>query len=298
MSLHWPSEVLMAEASIEPWQQPPSNCVLDFHGDPVKAQLVVFSDGNHHMALLDALNAFHGRYPEIEDIFYATTPPHPILNILRKGAIRMGNWSISIQPHVFLSPSAVMDQLASEGRINSHQLLANNQGSVLLVPKGNQKRITSIADLMRPDVRLFISNPDTETVSYTGYRQTLEGAARRQGIDVREFCDAVFGDTIVQGQCIHHREAPEALAAGHVDAAMVYYHLALRYTRIFPDRFDFIPLGGTREDPRPYPENCISDTHIGLVGDGGKWGQRLVSFMLGSTTAAIYGAHGLKHING
>ncbi len=28
---------------------------VDFHGDPTKANIVVFSDGNHHMALLHSL---------------------------------------------------------------------------------------------------------------------------------------------------------------------------------------------------------------------------------------------------
>ena len=52
MVLDWTSETVLAEDKIEQWYQPLSNRVLDFHGDPIKANLVVFSDGNHHMALL------------------------------------------------------------------------------------------------------------------------------------------------------------------------------------------------------------------------------------------------------
>jgi len=55
MVLDWPSETVLAEDKIEQWHQPVSNRVLDFHGDPIKANLVVFSDGNHHMALLQSL---------------------------------------------------------------------------------------------------------------------------------------------------------------------------------------------------------------------------------------------------
>jgi hypothetical protein len=210
MVLDWPSETVLAEDKIEQWHQPVSNRVLDFHGDPIKANLVVFSDGNHHMALLHSLKAFHHEMPQ-------------------------------------------------------------------------------------KDIRLFISNPETEKTSYTGYRQTLLGMAKRQGLDGDAFCQAVFGKTAVFGQRIHHREAPEAVVAGQADVAIVYYHLALRYTRIFPDKFDTIPLGGTKTAPEPPPENLISKIHMGLINDGGPWGEQFFTFMKSETVARIYAKHGLQH---
>jgi len=41
---------------------------LDLHGDPLHAKLVVFSDGNHHMALHDALQAFALAHPGVGEI--------------------------------------------------------------------------------------------------------------------------------------------------------------------------------------------------------------------------------------
>ena len=295
MGLDWPSETVLADEKIEQWQQPMSNRVLDFHGDPTKARLVVFSDGNHHMALLQSLKAFRLEKPQVEDIFYATTPPYPILKLLRAGAIRLGNLTLSVRPHVFISPPDLMDRLKTEGYLKQHQFLAQNRGSVLLISRDNPKRIESIQDLMRNDVRLFISNPATEKTSYTGYRQTLEEMAKRQGLDGKAFCRAVFGKTAEFGQRIHHREAPEAVVAGQAEVAIVYYHLALRYTRIFPEQFDFIPLGGTKTDPDPSPENLIGKIHMGLVNDGGLWGAQFIKFMKGETVARIYARHGLQH---
>lgn len=295
MPLEWPTETVLAAEQVEPWFQAQSNYVLDFHGDPVQARLVVFSDGNHHMALLDALKAFHLVHPEVRDVFYATTPPYPIVKILRAGAIRVGNLTLSLRPHVFISPPRVLDRLQAEGFLQSHQLLARNQGSVLLIGHRNSKQIRSLADLMRKDVRLFISNPQTEKVSYDGYRRTLEALAGRQGLDASAFNTAVFGETAVWGQGIHHREAPEALAEGRADAAVVYYHLALRYTRIFPGLFDFIPLGGTRDHPEPYAENRIATIHLGLIDGGGSWGRCFADFMQSRTVADLYAGHGLCH---
>jgi len=295
MRLNWPTETVTMRAPADQWCHRESNYVLDFHGDPINAQLVVFSDGNHHMALVDALRAFYRENRDVRDIFYATTPPYPILKILREGAIRIGNLCLSVRPHVFISPPGVLSRLQEDGFLQNQRVLARNQGSVLLIARDNSSKIESVADLMRPDVRLFMSNPETEKVSYQGYRRTLEGVAERRGLDADSFCGAVFGDTVVWGQCIHHREAPEALAGGIADAAIVYYHLALRYTRIFPNLFDFIPLGGTKERPAPYPENVTADIHMGLIGGGGQWGRKFVTFMQGRQAADIYAAHGLVH---
>ena len=148
---------------------------------------------------------------------------------------------------------------------------------------------------MRNDVRLFISNPETEKTSYTGYRQTSEGMAKRQGLNGEAFCRAVFEKTAVFGQRIHHREAPEAVAGGQADVAIVYYHLALRYTRIFPDQFDTIPLGGTKTAPEPPSENLIGKIHMGLINDGWPWGEQFIVFMKGENVARIYAQHGLQH---
>jgi hypothetical protein len=295
LTLEWPSETVLGEDEIEPWFQPASNRVLDFHGDPLKAKLVVFSDGNHHMALLESLKAFYQEHPGVEDIFYASTPPYPIVRLLQTGAIRLGNLTLSVRPHVFLSPPQVLERLKTAGYVKQHQFLVKNRGSVLLIPRDNPKKIVAIQDLMRGDVRLFISNPDTERTSYSGYRQTLEEMAKGQGIEIDAFCRGTFGETAVFGRRIHHREAPEAVAEGRADTAIVYYHLALRYTRIFPDQFDIVPLGGTKTNPEPPPENLSAEIHIGLVRDGGPWGKRLIAFMQGESVARVYARHGLLH---
>lgn len=87
----------------------------------------------------------------------------------------------------------------------------------------------------------------------------------------------------------------EAVAGGQADVAVVYYHLALRYTRIFPDQFDTIPLGCTKTSPEPPPENLISKIHMGLINDGGAWGKQFFTFMKSETVARIYAKHGLQH---
>ena len=57
--------------------------------------------------------------------------------------------------------------------------------------------------------------------------------------------------------------------------------------------FEIIPLGGTAQDPQPVPENIISLTHVGMIGDGGLWGPKLVEFLLSDVVSDVYKHHGL-----
>lgn len=291
--LTWPEETLSSGRNIPRWRHTGSNLCLDLHGDPLNARLVIFSDGNHHMALMETLELFQKTNPEVEQIFYVTTPPKPVLNLLIHGSLQIGNFILSSKPHVFISPPAVLDNLVREGYMQRHIPFMRNQGSVLLIKKGNPKNISGVADLIREDIRLFLSNPETETVSYQGYVNTLSGMAARENVDLSFPTDKPPDTKVCYGEQIHHREAPQAIIDGRADVAVVYYHLALRYTRIFPALFDMIPLGGAIDHPQPFPENVISLSHAGLIGDGGQWGSCFLDFLSSESVSIIYSHHGL-----
>jgi hypothetical protein len=105
--------------------------------------------------------------------------------------------------------------------------------------------------------------------------------------------DKIKQGRILFGKRIHHREAPQALADDRADVAIVYYHLALRYIRIFPALFEMVPLGGTAFDPRAVSGNIISLTHAGIIGDGGRWGTKFLRFLTSDKVSAVYAYHGL-----
>jgi len=295
--LTWPDETINHGIKFPKWGRHDSNFCLDFHGDPLTANLVVFSDGNHHMALRETMQRFSENFSDVEDIFYVTTPPGPIVKLLRHGKLQMGNLVFSIIPHIFISPPHVLNNLVDDGFMITHVLFMKNQGSVLLIKKENQKNIKGIADLARDDVRLFLSNPVAEAVSYNGYLETLQKLIKKEKIDPTFLFDQTARSRIIYGETIHHREAPESVHSGIADVAIVYYHLALRYTRIFPSFFEIIPLGGTVNNPQPFSENVISHTHAGIIGDGGKWGSMFLNFLLSDTVKEIYKYHGLISID-
>ena len=227
--LPWPVEAARAPGKgASSFSHAGSNICLDFHGDPAQARLVVFSDGNHHMALEQCVAAFLDANPDVRDIFYATTPPGPLIAALETGALHIGNLALSAVPDVFIGPGEILDKLSAAGRLESHQPFAESRGNVLLVRKGNPKGIEAVTDLMRGDVTVAISNPDTETASFTVYAETLEALASDAGLDgpALKARLSTKSERVTFSTAIHHREVPQMLADGAADVAMVYYHLA------------------------------------------------------------------------
>jgi hypothetical protein len=245
------------------------------------------------MALKDCLDLFLRQNNDLSGIFYATTPPGPIVNMLRNGGLQMGNLIIGVVPHVFISPPEILDNLVSDGYMPKHMPFVRNQGNVLLVKKGNPKQIFNVSDLRREDIRLFMSNPDTEKASFAAYYNTLKAMAQEQPASQGFPDDKIAQGRVLFGKRIHHREAPQAVADGRADVAIVFYHLALRYIRIFPSLFDIVPLGGAVLDPQPVSGNIISLTHAGIIGDGGVWGAAFIQFLSTSAVSEIYTYHGL-----
>lgn len=299
--LPWPMETAANPASngsdeVPRWMQPASNISLDFHGDPLKAKLVVFSDGNHHMALLEVIRRFQQLHPNVQDVFYATTPPGVLLDIIKHGAITLGNLSLSRQPHVFISPEFILQKLFASGAVNHYPAFMRSCGNVMLVRHGNPKGIENLSSLLRDDVTLFLSNPKTETASYQVYRNTLLSMARLMGIDtdiMQGYLDCATS-SILYGERIHHREAPQYVYDGRADVAVVYYHLALRYSRIFPEQFSIVPLTGEGATPADEAGNEQTTYYLSTMKAPGEFGQAFVAFCLTDEVAEIYRSHGLQ----
>lgn len=293
--LNWPAEAAQyPNDTVRAFAARGSNLVLDFHGDPATAGLAVFSDGNHHMALEASVRAFLNDNPEVGDVFYTTTPPAPLVDALKGEGLVIGNLRISRKPDVFIGPDNILQGLVDAGLMTQHVPFAESRGNVILVRKGNPKGIASVSDLLSDDITVTCSNPETEKASYSVYAEAAKGLAGENG-DALVAKLSTAGSNTVHSQIIHHREVPELIGAGHADAAIIYYHLALRYTRIFPDIFELIDIGGVLSE-KCSSLNPTTQYHIGLVADGGKWGKNFVSFMQSNTVQHLYEEHGLQHL--
>ena len=297
----WPTELASEiNQSYFKWSQPNSNIVLDFHGDPSKAKLCVLSDGNHHMALQEVVQKFLTVNPDVEEIFYSTTPPRILSQIVHTGGMQLGNLSLGIKPHIVISPKNSLAQLQAESYIKQSRPFMNNRGCVLLVNNDNPKNISGVADLLRDDIKLFISNPDTESVSFNNYRDTLVSVCNSQGLNGELLKERLTNghESVVHGEQIHHREALHSFLHGEVDVAILYYHLALRYTRILPDNFAIVQLRDLADENAAVKDVSENTIYAGMVGDGGEWGRPFFDFLFSQEVTDIYTHHGLLRSEG
>ena len=295
-TLSWPPETAIpATTKDHYWHDESTNRVLDFHGDPMNAGLNILSDGNHHMALEASLQAFLKSNPELNDIFYATLPPQVLNGILKNRHIHLGNLKINIKPDIYIGPGPILQQWHEQEVMSKPRVFARSQGQAWLVRKGNPTGFTGLEDLFTHNIRLFISNPVSEKASHQVYRNTMLDSATLSGLNTEKISQSLANESqhVMHGTHVHHREAPQAVASGHADVSMVYYHLALRYTRIFPDIFDMIPLSGSGSENTSSQE--ITEYSVSCVNDNNQWTEPFIEFLCGPVAGDCYRYHGLGH---
>lgn len=293
--LAWPIDTALKDPSL---METSANFVNDLHGKMTDCELSFTTAGNYHMALrelfqTDFLSKFTADAP-LKNYFYTTSPPIAVRQI-KNGVVQFHNFEATCQPSVVAAPQGVMNNLKAAGLLEGDAPLAiiKNRGSVILVKKGNPKKIKSIWDLGRENVSIVTPNALTEAGSFANYTNTIYNIALNdlanapEGMNADKLFNAIFNapaddscdnhkgekcddkdDHKVKwyaGSTIHHREVPWSIAYGKADASVIFYHLALYMVRTFPDKFEIVPLGGTAEDPQPMVGNLQEITFITRV---------------------------------
>ena len=295
LKLDWPEERAIENMPLYQWSDYNANVMLDFHGNPIAAPLSIFSDGNHHMALRESLSTFAKQHLENEELFYLTLPPHVLTQIIQQQTIQLGNINLTLKPDVVIGPLGFVETQAKRLGFCPATPFAKSLGNSFLMRKDLNVTIQSFRQLMDSDLRLFISNPNREKASFDVYWESLQRFAHAEGIS-QDDVDAWFqldNPRLVFGEHVHHREAPEALALNNADISLLYHHLALRYTRIFPQHFVLSHVAQSGQD------DC-SDSHIRtqyfISANDTSLAQSLFNFMVSETTEKIYRHHGLGWI--
>ena len=148
--------------------------------DPAGAQLAVFSDGNHHMALAECIETFVRRSPGLHDVFYTTTPPSVYLTLLKAGELSLGNLTLlRVHPNVVIGPSDVVGRLHAEGEAGRPVPFAGSRGNAFLVRGGESEgdqRCVRPAPRRRHPVHVESRHRGRELRSVSGYNPR-DGAA-------------------------------------------------------------------------------------------------------------------------
>lgn len=217
----------IASSQTATFTAPPFDQVLDLHGDPVNADLVVFMAGNQFMVGDALMNAFRKSNPRVRRIFFETLPPGILAQQMKSGSLRMGNLVITARPDVFLSGRRRMLEMRKIALVSTPFAYATNHLAIM-VGRNNPKRVNTLADLGRPDVRVSMPNPRTEGVAIE-----IERAYRRAGGDalVRAIMIAKVANRTTILTTIHHRETPASILNGRADAGPVWSTEALYQER-------------------------------------------------------------------
>lgn len=296
--LSWPIDTVEKTPSLA---EPTANFLNDLHGKMTDCELSFTTAGNYHMALRELFQTnFLPKFPAdapLKNYFYTTSPPIAVRQIKNK-VVQFHNFESNCQPSVVAAPAGVMNSLKASGLLEGDAPLAvfKNRGNVILVKKGNPKKIKTIWDLGRENVSIVTPNPNTEPGSFANYTNTIYNVALNDtahapaNMDADKLFNSIFNATIddeckenkdkkkkenrdedecrikwYAGSTIHHREVPWSIAYGKADASVIFYHLALYMVRTFPDKFEIVPLGGTADDPQPMAGNLIETTLITRV---------------------------------
>jgi len=219
--------------------------------------LVIFSEGNHLMVLLskDIVGAFaawaktHPHYSDLDlgNIVVVTLPQPIVVQLVRTGAVALGNLTIDftrasgLYPDIVMGGPAPLRELHQLGALQPQaRYFSRNRGRALLVRKGNPLGIRSLADVARTGARLAQAD-SVEAGARAGNRAAIEGLIGKRA------ADAFFANEVEHfpGRLgITHRDVPEMVARRYADVGLTQYHLISYWARTFPEQFELVPIAG------------------------------------------------------
>ncbi len=185
------------------------------------ADLVLFVAGNQFMVMGELLAAFQRQHPSINRIFYETLPPGLELKQILAGGALFRDKLLDVRPDVYASVSeTAMKRLVEQDLISAEDyFLYLHNRIVLMVPKGNPAKISSVQDLARSEVRISQPNPEYEDIAFhiiDMYRDAGGDALVHRIMEEKR----AEGTTILT--VVHHRETPLRIEKGTVDVGPVW----------------------------------------------------------------------------
>jgi hypothetical protein len=224
--------------------------------------LVIFTEGNHLMALLseDIVGAFpswaksQSQYADLDlnNVVVVTVPQPIVVQAIRTGAIALGNLTLEFTrasgfyPDIVMGGPAPLKTLRKLGVVEPQaRFFSRNRGRALLVRKGNPLAIHGLADVARTGARVAQAD-SVEAGARAGNRAAVEALMGKSA------ADAFFANEVEHfaGRLgITHRDVPEMIARGYADVGLTQYHLISYWVRTFPNHFELVPIEGAERFP-------------------------------------------------
>lgn len=287
-TLAWPKEVPLDLSPRDTrFEAPQANYLLDLHGNPQTADLVIFMAGNQYMVLPELVRAYMRYNPKVRQVFYVTTPPGVLLNAMDSKRLVLGNFWLDLNqtwPDVFLTGLGQQRVLTQKNYARGYYVYAKMRGVVLLVRKGNPLGITSARDLARPEVRVAIPSPQREPDAFGIYGPVIANQAGQETLKA-----ILARPSTLHPVGVHHREIPQMIFDGRADVAPMFFHFGPYLTAAFPETFEFVRL--------PDSGNVSGELGMTVVNGGHnrEAAERWLEFMRTNEARRIYEEHGFTY---
>jgi hypothetical protein len=235
-------------------------------------------------------------------ICWSTSPSVAVQQITAE-SLQFKNIKMLGRPSLVMAPGAAMDTLVANGQVDptTRRTLFTNRGNVILMRADKVGVINSICDLGGA-MRVVTPHPALEANSFGNFSGTLFDVAELNFCNATDLFNGIFGQnpasfdlsgfsnpyningvlsafgrgTTPQGtgakwvasSRIMHRDIPYALCHDEADAAVIFYHLAVRSKQTLAAtgcNLAIVPLGGTESSPQPLPGNRVASSFIAKV---------------------------------
>ena len=185
------------------------------------AGLILWLAGNQFFAMDDVVHAFQKAHPGTS-VGVITLPPGLLLTAIQKGGWTYGGKDYPGRPDVYASVNlGHLKKLKAAGMMKEHAIYMHNE-LVLMVAKGNPKKIRGVADIGRDDVRTSMPNPESEGIMVFYGRKVLERHGLWDKVSGGKKCRSCQTTPNNWFTSVHHRETPERISDGRSDTGIVW----------------------------------------------------------------------------
>ena len=186
-----------------------------------EADLILWLAGNQFFAMDDVIGTFQKAQPGVA-VGLITLPPGLILSAIQGGGWVYGGKEYPGGPDIYASVNlGHLKQLKAADLMNTYATYMHNEMQIM-VAKGNPKKILSIADLARSDVRTSMPNPVNEGIMQFYARKVLERHGIWSTISDGKECFSCQTTERNWFTAVHHRETPERIRDNKSDAGIVW----------------------------------------------------------------------------
>lgn len=194
------------------------------------AGLVLWLAGNQFFAMDDVIGAFQAQNPGVH-VGLITLPPGLLLSAIEKNGWTYAGRDYPGRPDVYASVNlGHLKRLKQAGLMTDFATYMHNE-MVLMVAKGNPKRISGIADVRRADVRTSMPNPVNEGIMQYYGRKVLERHGLWTQVSAGKECFSCQTTPNNWFTAVHHRETPDRILAGQSDTGIVWITEAIEAQR-------------------------------------------------------------------